>query len=84
MKKRIGKLNGKSIVIGHENEITKKEIHYHIVAGLVVLKVRKDDGKLHAITVNETADNPSTTPPEDEETQVISDNTETSNSILDN
>lgn len=84
MKKRIGELNGKSIVIGDENEITKNEIHYSIVEGLVVLKVRKNDGKLHAITVDETADNPSITPPENEETQVISDNTETSNSILDN
>ena len=83
MKKRIGELNGKPIVIGNENEVTKNEVHYSIVDGLVVLKVRKDDGKLHAITVDETADIPSTTPLEDEESQVILDNTETPNSVLD-
>ena len=89
MKKRIGELNGKPIVIGSENEVTKNEVHYSIVDGLVVLKVRKDDGKLHAITVDETADIPSTTSLEDEESQVILDNTETldntktPNSVLD-
>ena len=44
MKKRIGELNGKPIVIGSENEVTKNEVHYSIVDGIVVLKVRKDDG----------------------------------------
>ena len=83
MKKRIGELNGKPVVIGNENEVTKNEVHYSIVDGLVVLKVRKDDGKLHAITVDETADIPSTTSLEDEESQVILDNTETPNSVLD-
>ena len=83
MKKRIGELNGKPIVIGDENEVTKNEIHYSIVDGIVALKVRKDDGKLHVITVDETADIPSTTSLEDEESQVILDNTKTPNSVLD-
>ena len=43
MKKRIGELNGKPIVIGNENEVTKNEVHYSIVGGIVVLKVRKGD-----------------------------------------
>ena len=92
MKKRIGELNGKPIVIGDENEVTKNEIHYSIVEGIVVLKVRKDDGKLHAITVDETDDststNPSDTPSvtslEGEDSQTIHNDTETSNTILDN
>ena len=82
MKKRIGELNGKPIVIGSENEVTKNEVHYSIVDGIVVLKVRKDDGQLHAITVNETADVPSVTSLEDEEGQIIPDDTETSNPVL--
>ena len=53
MKKRIGELNGKPIVIGGENEVTKNEIHYSVVDGIVVLKVRKDDGKLHPVTAAE-------------------------------
>lgn len=83
MKKRIGELNGKPIVIGNENEVTKNEVHYSVVDGIVVLKVRKDDGQLHAITVNETTDTPSTTSLEDEEGQIIPDDTETPNSVLD-
>ena len=83
MKKRIGELNGKPIVIGSENEVTKNEVHYSIVDGIVILKVRKDDGQLHAITVNETADVPSVTSLEDEEGQIISDDTETPNPVLD-
>ena len=92
MKKRIGELNGKPIVIGDENEVTKNEIHYSIVEGIVVLKVRKDDGKLHAITVDETddsistnpSDTPSVTSPEGEDSQTIHNDTEASNTILDN
>lgn len=53
MKKRIGELNGKPIVIGGENEVTKNEIHYSVEEGIVVLKVRKDDGKLHPVTAVE-------------------------------
>ena len=53
MKKRIGELNGNPIVIGGENEVTKNEIHYSVVDGIVVLKVRKDDGKLHPVTATE-------------------------------
>ena len=83
MKKRIGELNGKPIVIGSENEVTKNEVHYSVVDGIVVLKVRKDDGQLHAITVDETADVPSATPSEDEEGQIIPDDTETPNPVLD-
>ena len=83
MKKRIGELNGKPIVIGSENEVTKNEVHYSVVDGIVVLKVRKDDGKLHAITVDETADVPSVTSLEDEDGQIIPDDTETPNSVLD-
>lgn len=83
MKKRIGELNGKPIVIGSENEVTKNEVHYSVVDGIVVLKVRKDDGQLHAITVDETTDVPSVTSLEDEEGQIISDDTETSNPVLD-
>ena len=83
MKKRIGELNGKPIVIGSENEVTKNEVHYSIVDGIVVLKVRKDDGQLHAITVDETTDVPSTTSLEDEDGQIIPDNTETPNPVLD-
>ena len=83
MKKRIGELNGKPIVIGSENEVTKNEVHYSIVDGIVILKVRKDDGQLHAITVDETADVPSTTSLEDEDGQIIPDDTETSNPVLD-
>ena len=82
MKKRIGELNGKPIVIGSENEVTKNEVHYSIVDGIVVLKVRKDDGQLHAITVNETTDVPSTTSLEDEDGQIIPDDTETPNPVL--
>lgn len=73
MKKRIGELNGKPIVIGSENEVTKNEVHYSVVDDIVVLKVRKDDGQLHAITVDETADIPSTTSLEDENSQIIPD-----------
>lgn len=77
MKKRIGELNGKPIVIGSENEVTKNEVHYSIVDDIVVLKARKDDGKLHAITVDETADGPSNvssvTSLEAEEGQIIPD-----------
>lgn len=83
MKKRIGELNGKPIVIGSENEVTKNEVHYSIVDGIVVLKVRKDDGQLHAITVNETADVPSVSSLEDEEGQIIPDDIETPNQVLD-
>ena len=86
MKKRIGELNGKPIVIGSENEVTKNEVHYSIVDGIVVLKVRKDDGQLHAITVDETADVPSVssvTSLEDEEGQIIPDDIETPNQVLD-
>lgn len=83
MKKRIGELNGKPIVIGSENEVTKNEVHYSIVDGIVVLKVRKDDGQLHAITVNETTDVPSTTSLEDEDSQIIPDDIETPNPVLD-
>lgn len=83
MKKRIGELNGKPIVIGSENEVTKNEVHYSIVDGIVVLKVRKDDGQLHAITVDETTDVPSTTSLEDEDGQIIPDDTETPNPVLD-
>ena len=83
MKKRIGELNGKPIVIGSENEVTKNEVHYSIVDGIVILKVRKDDGQLHAITVDETTDVPSTTSLEDEDGQIIPDDTETPNSVLD-
>lgn len=86
MKKRIGELNGKPIVIGSENEVTKNEVHYSIVDGIVVLKVRKDDGQLHAITVDETAAAPSVssvTSLEDEDGQIIPDDTETPNSVLD-
>ena len=83
MKKRIGELNGKPIVIGSENEVTKNEVHYSIVDGIVVLKVRKDDGQLHAITDNETTDVPSTTSLEDEDGQIIPDDTETPNPVLD-
>ena len=83
MKKRIGELNGKPIVIGSENEVTKNEVHYSIVDGIVVLKVRKDDGQLHAITVDETADVPSTTSLEDEDGQIIPNDTETPNPVLD-
>ena len=83
MKKRIGELNGKPIVIGSENEVTKNEVHYSIVDGIVVLKVRKDDGKLHAITVDETTEVPSVTSLEDEDGQIIPDDTETPNSVLD-
>ena len=82
MKKRIGELNGKPIVIGSENEVTKNEVHYSVVDGIVVLKVRKDDGKLHAITVDETTEVPSVTSLEDEDGQIISDDTETPNSVL--
>lgn len=85
MKKRIGELNGKPIVIGSENEVTKNEVHYSVVDDIVVLKVRKDDGQLHAITVDETADTPDTppaTPPEEEGGQVISNDTETPNPVL--
>lgn len=78
MKKRIGELNGKPIVIGSENEVTKNEVHYSVVDGIVVLKVRKDDGQLHAITVDETADVPS-----DEDGQIIPEDTETPNPVLD-
>lgn len=78
MKKRIGELNGKPIVIGSENEVTKNEVHYSVVDGIVVLKVRKDDGQLHAITVDETADVPS-----DEDGKIIPDDTETPNPVLD-
>lgn len=78
MKKRIGELNGKPIVIGSENEVTKNEVHYSVVDGIVVLKVRKDDGQLHAITVDETADVPS-----DEDDKIIPDDTETPNPVLD-
>ena len=83
MKKRIGELNGKPIVIGSENEVTKNEVHYSVVDGIVVLKVRKDDGQLHAITVDETTDVPSTTSLEDEDGQIIPDDTETPNPVLD-
>ena len=83
MKKRIGELNGKPIVIGSENEVTKNEVHYSVVHGIVVLKVRKDDGQLHAITVDETADVPSVTSLEGEDSQTIHNDTETSNIILD-
>ena len=83
MKKRIGELNGKPIVIGSENEVTKNEVHYSIVDGIVVLKVRKDDGQLHAITVDETTDVPSTASLEDEVGQIIPDDTETPNPVLD-
>lgn len=83
MKKRIGELNGKPIVIGSENEVTKNEVHYSIVDGIVVLKVRKDDGQLHAITVDETTDVPSTTSLEDEDSQIIPDDIETPNPVLD-
>ena len=83
MKKRIGELNGKPIVIGSENEVTKNEVHYSVVDGIVVLKVRKDDGQLHAITVDETADVPSVTSLEDEDGQIIPDDTETPNPVLD-
>lgn len=83
MKKRIGELNGKPIVIGSENEVTKNEVHYSVVDGIVVLKVRKDDGQLHAITVDETADVPSATSLEDEDGQIIPDDTETPNPVLD-
>ena len=88
MKKRIGELNGKPIVIGSENEVTKNEVHYSIVDDVVVLKVRKGDGKLHAITVDETADGPSNvssvTSLEDENSQIIPDtNEESSSKILD-
>ena len=86
MKKRIGELNGKPIVIGSENEVTKNEVHYSIVDGIVVLKVRKDDGQLHAITVDETVDVPSVpsvTSLEDEDGQIIPDDTETPNPVLD-
>lgn len=83
MKKRIGELNGKPIVIGSENEVTKNEVHYSIVDGIVVLKVRKDDGQLHAITVDETTDVPSTTSLEDEDGQIIPDDIETPNPVLD-
>ena len=83
MKKRIGELNGKPIVIGSENEVTKNEVHYSIVDGIVVLKVRKDDGQLHAITVDETTDVPSTSSLEDEDGQIIPDDTETPNPVLD-
>lgn len=83
MKKRIGELNGKPIVIGSENEVTKNEVHYSVVDGIVVLKVRKDDGQLHAITVDETADVPSAPPLEDEDGQIIPDDTETPNPVLD-
>ena len=83
MKKRIGELNGKPIVIGSENEVTKNEVHYSIVDGIVVLKVRKDDGQLHAITVDETTDVPSTISLEDEDGQIIPDDTETPNPVLD-
>ena len=83
MKKRIGELNGKPIVIGNENEVTKNEVHYSVVDDIVVLKVRKDDGQLHAITANETADVPSTSSLEDEEGQIIPDDTETPNPVLD-
>ena len=83
MKKRIGELNGKPIVIGSENEVTKNEVHYSIVDDIVVLKIRKDDGQLHAITVGETTDVPSTTSLEDEDGQIIPDDTETPNSVLD-
>lgn len=83
MKKRIGELNGKPIVIGSENEVTKNEVHYSIVDDIVVLKVRKDDGQLHAITVGETTDVPSTTSLEDEEGQIIPNDIETSNPVLD-
>lgn len=82
MKKRIGELNGKPIVIGSENEVTKNEVHYSIVDGIVVLKVRKDDGQLHAITVDETTDVPSTTSLEDKDGQIIPDDTETPNPVL--
>ena len=78
MKKRFGELNGKLIVIGSENEVTKNEVHYSVVDGIVVLKVRKDDGQLHAITVDETADVPS-----DEDDKIIPDDTETPNPVLD-
>lgn len=82
MKKRIGELNGKPIVIGSEDEVTKNEVHYSVVDGIVVLKVRKDDGQLHAITVDETADVPSDVP-SDKDGQIISDDTETPNPVLD-
>ena len=82
MKKRIGELNGKPIVIGSENEVTKNEVHYSVVDGIVVLKVRKDDGQLHAITVDETADVPSDVL-SDEDGQIIPDDTETPNPVLD-
>jgi len=82
MKKRIGELNGKPIVIGGENEVTKNEIHYSVEEGIVVLKVRKDDGKLHPITVSE--DTPSLTSLDEDEGQVIPDTDEESSSkILD-
>ena len=83
MKKRIGELNGKPIVIGSENEVTKNEVHYSIVDGIIVLKVRKDDGQLHAITVDETTVVPSTTSLKDEDGQIIPDDTETPNPVLD-
>lgn len=82
MKKRIGELNGKPIVIGSENEVTKNEVHYSVVDGIVVLKVRKDDGQLHAITVDETADVPSDVP-SDKDGQIIPDDAETPNPVLD-
>ena len=83
MKKRIGELNGKPIVVGDENMVTINEVHYSIIDDIVVLKVRKSDGKLHAITVDETADVPSTGPSESDESQEIVKSVNTTNSILD-
>lgn len=71
MKKRIGELNGKPIVIGGENEVTKNEIHYSVVDGIVILKVRKDDGKLHPVTAAE--DDIATASLMEDEGQIISD-----------
>ena len=71
MKKRIGELNGKPIVIGGENEVTKNEIHYSVVDGIVILKVRKDDGKLHPVTAAE--DNIVTASLMEDEGQIIPD-----------
>lgn len=83
MKKRIGELNGKPIVVGDENMVTINEVHYSIIDDIVVLKVRKSDGKLHAITVDETADAPSTNPSDSDEGQEIAKSVNTTNSILD-
>lgn len=71
MKKRIGELNGNPIVIGGENEVTKNEIHYSVVDGIIVLKVRKDDGKLHPVTA--AGDGIATASLLEDEGQIISD-----------